>query len=61
MTYTAPSGSPKVTWDLIHTKGEAGYTYVCMYTHRHTHHTPTLDCLWFLKSLQPELLLELCG
>ena len=54
--YTAPSGNPKITWDLIHT-GEAGYVYVCTraraYTHTHTHthsyHTPTLDCLWFLK------------
>lgn len=65
-TCTAPSGIPKVTWDLIHTKGEAGYMYVYTNahnpTHTYTHHTPTLDCLWFFKSPQPPgLLQELCG
>lgn len=58
---TVPSGSPKVTDDLIHTK-EAGYTYVCMNTcvcartQAHTRQkSPALDCP------QPKLLPELCG
>lgn len=61
---TAPSGNPKITWDLIHTREEAGYMYVRTHhplpTHTHSYHTPTLDCLYFLKKPpQLEALLQL--